>query len=125
MKQTTFDTHLFHCEFYSLKAGWVVYQNVWTADKLIAKNYRLQGWQASNGIRIASKNSPAWVGNTLYLEGGFPNFARKPVLIELPEGTAYSDWLHPIQQAVQDLCDLDKRGGLTWAPLPYDEGDHD
>lgn len=93
MKQTILNNHLFHCEFYALKDGWAVYQNVWTADRLIAKNYRLQGWQASNGVRIASKNSPAWVGNTLYLEGGFPNFARKPVLIELPEETAYSNWL--------------------------------
>lgn len=125
MKQTILNNHLFHCEFYALKDGWAVYQNVWTADKLIAKNYRLQGWQASNGVRIASKNSPAWVGNTLYLEGGFPNFARKPVLIELPEETAYSNWLRLIKEAVQELCKLDKLGKLNWAPLPYDEGSHD
>jgi hypothetical protein len=61
------------------EGGFCVYQCTRTPGNFRSKNYKLKEFKASNGVILASKNSPVLISPELiFFQGAYEDFALKP-----------------------------------------------
>lgn len=87
-----------------LRGGWMIYQCIATPQVFQSTNYKLNAFSASNGVVIASKNSPVLVNErTVFLHGAYREFDFKPSLFFVDNEARYQQVGDLIKSAMIEM----------------------
>lgn len=98
------DPHYYAVYFAYLHSGWMLYQCLKTPQVLQSTNYKLNAFTATNGVVLASKNSPMLVDDkTLFLHGAYREFDFKPSLLYVGDEARYDTIVTGFERALHEL----------------------
>ena len=96
------------------EGGFLVYQCTRTPINFRSINYKLREFKASNGITLASKNSPVFVSpDLIYFQGAYEDFALKPNLYWIGNEYRFHHICEGIRIAADELIEY-LRGIKSW-----------
>lgn len=96
--------HYYSVYFAYLHGGWMLYQCLATPAVFQSTNYKLHAFTATNGVLIASKNSPILVdADTIFLQGAYREFDYKPSLLFVTNDQTFNAITSRIHTALREL----------------------
>ena len=86
-----------------IPGNYLFYQCLTTPDSIRSKNYKEWSFTASNGIRMASKNSPVLIDlKNIFFHGAFPEFDLKPTILHV-KGIDFPRFRYDLETAIKEL----------------------